>query len=844
MLHKWPRSKRVGLALLLVLGIPFTAQGALPDTKTLQGEVVDQNSAPISGAVCTLQGPTLPEEGRPVTTGDRGTFEFTGLIPGTYRLTCAAVGYEPIAKDSIQISENEAPSALQIELPREVVIHQRVEVTAEAPKATEQEAAPPATLSNQQIKALPMVEQKFKAALPMIPGVVRTPDGRLAIKGAIENQGTLLVDSAETVDPVTGSFSIDVPLDAVESIDVFKSAYQVEYGRFSGGLTTLQTKAPSTQWDYELNDFVPTPRFESGHWVGIQDDSPRLYFSGPLMGDKFTFSEGFTYDYSSQSVRGLAWPNNQSRKEGWTSFSDFYYTFSPQHLTSVDVKLFPVRRQYDNIDSLIPQTASADYGQSGYSIGWHDHYVFQGGGILTTMAQFTDFDSYSHGQGSQDLLVTPTGWEGNFFNAWTRSSAQQEVQENYLFPRKQWLGKHDFKVGGDIVHRDYQGTSIYHPVQLRRADNSLAEEIDFGAVGQLATSDTELAGFAGDHWIFNDHISIDYGMRLSGQTLGEPAAVSPRAGIMYSPGRRGRTIFRGGAGVFYDRLPLLAGDFTQNATRQVTLFDASGVALGPPIVYTPYYEEFKDDGRKIVPSGATLGSTPYNITWNAEFDQEIRPDIIARVSFLSSRTHNEFTVDPEVLSPTTGWLLLSNLGASRYDEFEATVRVRPSDKVDFNISYVNSQARGDLNTMSSVYVPYERPVIQPDLFGTLPTNVPDRVVGWGRFKLPQRYIVSPLLDWHSGFPFSIYDDLQNYVGPPNSRRFPTFLSLDLQTSKDFRISFIPWLRKHTLRGSVRIFNLTNHGNYRDVYNTVTSPYFGSYAGFEHRFYDLSLDVVY
>ena len=844
MFHHWPRLKRVGLALLLLLGIPFTAQGALPDTQTLRGEVVDPNSAPIAGAVCTLRGRTLPEQGRPVTTGDRGTFQFTGLIPGIYQVTCAAVGYEPLAKTGLQISESEEPPTLQIELPYEVIVHQKVEVTAQAPKATEQTAAPPAALSNQEIKSLPLVVQKFQAALPMIPGVIRAPDGRLAMKGVIENQGTLLVDNAETVDPVTGSFSIDIPLDAVESVDVFKSAYQVEYGRFSGGLTTVQTKAPSSQWGYELNDFVPTPRFEAGHLVGIQSDTPRLYFSGPLIGEKLTFSESFTYDYSAQPVRGLAWPNNQSRKEGWTSFSDFYYTFSPQHLTSVNVKFFPVRRQYDDIDSLIPQTASADYGQSGYSIGAHDHYLFKGGGILTTLAQFTDFDSYSHGQGAQDLMITPTGWEGNFFNVWTRSSAQQEVQESYLFPHQHWQGGHDFNVGGDVVHRAYQGTSISHPVQLLRADNSLAGEIDFGPAGQLTTSDTELAAFAEDHWIFNNYISINYGLRFSGQTLGEPAAVSPRGGVVFSPAKNGKTIFRGGWGVFYDRLPLLAGDFTQNPSRALTLFDTNGVALGPPLVYLPYYEEFKEHGREIVPSGAQLGSTPYNITWNTEFDQEIRPNVIARVSFLSSHTYNEFTVNPEALSPTSGVLLLSNLGASRYHEFEATLRVRPSDKADFNISYVNSQARGDLNTMASVYVPYEQPVIEPNLFGTLPTNVPDRVVTWGRFKLPQKFIVSPLLDWHSGFPFSLYDELENYVGPPNSRRFPTFLSLDTQVSKDFRISFIPWMRKHALRGSLRIFNVTNHGNYRDVYSNVTSPYFGDYAGFQHRFYDLSLDVLY
>jgi hypothetical protein len=785
----------------------------------------------------------MPEQGRPVTTGDRGTFEFTGLIPGIYRVTCAAVGYEPVAKTGIQITESAEAVTLQIELPYEITVHTKVEVTATAPKATAQAAAPPATLSNTQIKSLPLVVQKFKAALPMIPGVIRTPDGRISIKGVIENQGTLLVDNAETVDPVTGSFSIDVPLDAVESIDVFKSAYQVEYGRFAGGLTTVQTKAPESKWSYELNDFVPTPRFEAGHLVGIQDDSPRIYFSGPLMGDKFTFSEAYTYDYSAEPVRGLAWPHNQNRKEGWTSFTDFYYTFSSQHLASVDVKFFPVRREYDNINSLIPQTASADYAQSGYSIGAHDHYLFPGGGILTTLAQFTDFDSYSHGQGAQDLQITPTGWEGNFFNAWTRASTQQEVQESYLFPRKHWLGRHDFKIGGDVVHRAYQGTSTSHPVQLLRADNSLAGEIDFGPAGQLTTSDTEVAVFAEDHWILGHYLSFDYGLRFSSQTLGEHSAYSPRGGFVFSPEKNGKTILRGGAGVFYDRLPLLAGDFTQNPSRQVTLFDTNGAALGPPIVYNPFYEGFAANG-KILPSGSTLDSTPYNLTWNTEFDQEIRPDIIARVSFLASKTYNEFTVNPEVTTPTTGLLLLSNLGASRYHEFEATLRARPSDKVDFNISYINSQARGDLNTMAAVYVPYEQPVIEPNLFGTLPTNVPDRVVTWGRFKLPQKVIISPLLDWHSGFPFSVVDDLQNYVGPPNSRRLPSFLSLDVRTSKDFQVPFIPWLHKHMLRGSFSVFNVTDHGNFRDVYNTETSPYFGSYSGFQHRSYDLSMDILY
>jgi hypothetical protein len=126
----------------------------------------------------------------------------------------------------------------------------------------------------------------------------------------------------------------------------------------------------------------------------------------------------------------------------------------------------------------------------------------------------------------------------------------------------------------------------------------------------------------------------------------------------------------------------------------------------------------------------------------------------------------------------------------------------------------------------------------------LPSNVPNRLITWSRFKLPWEITASPLLDLHTGFPYSAVDVLQNYVGTPNSLRFPTYFSLDLQLSKDFRMRWIPWAKNHKFRGALRIFNVTNHGNFRDVHNNVTSAYFGQFTGFLHRFYDVSLDVVY
>lgn len=143
-----------------------------------------------------------------------------------------------------------------------------------------------------------------------------------------------------------------------------------------------------------------------------------------------------------------------------------------------------------------------------------------------------------------------------------------------------------------------------------------------------------------------------------------------------------------------------------------------------------------------------------------------------------------------------------------------------------------------------MYVPFEEPIIRPNYTASLDSDVPNRFISWGEFKLPWKILASPVLDIHTGFPYSAVDELQNYVGQPNSLRFPEFASLDLKLSKDFRIPFLPWVRNHTIRGAMGIYNVTNHLNPRDVYYNVTSPYFGHFAGPQHRTFEPFVDLVY
>src|SRR5262249_54622410 len=175
-------------------------------------------------------------------------------------------------------------------------------------------------------------------------------------------------------------------------------------------------------------------------------------------------------------------------------------------------------------------------------------------------------------------------------------------------------------------------------------------------------------------------------------------------------------------------------------------------------------------------------------------------------------------------------------GRANYHEFEATLHFQPIRRSDFNLSYIWSRARGDLNTVSSIFLPFEQPVIRPNFSGILPADVPNRLVGWGIFHLPWSLTVSPVVDVHTGFPFSNVDVVQNYVGVPNNQRFPTFFSLDSQIYRDFQLHlpFTEHAHRHKVRLGLYSINLTNRGNFHDVYNNVTSPVFGQFTGFQRR----------
>jgi len=280
----------------------------------------------------------------------------------------------------------------------------------------------------------------------------------------------------------------------------------------------------------------------------------------------------------------------------------------------------------------------------------------------------------------------------------------------------------------------------------------------------------------------------------------------------------------------------LATDFLDNLTRVVSTFDAEGNPLGAPVTYENVYLK-EMPGGGFSPTADPLNTFSRNFTWNVEVDRELRRNMQLHTSYLVSETQNIPVVMPFTNQAGASFLGLASTGSSHYSEFQASVSYQAGEQKQFSITYVHSSAYGDLNALTDIFVPFEQPVIRPNTVGALPEDVPNRLLASGVFAIPFKLTISPVIDIHSGLPYSAVDDFQNYSGAPNGLRYPTYFSLDLQVYKQFALSSLPFLGRlkgRIFRLGIYSLDLTGQKNPNAVFNDITSPQFGNFAGFERR----------
>jgi hypothetical protein len=811
-------------------------------TATISGRVSVASAQGVSNNLSAisvkLTGPAPVTTSQEEVSDTEGRFEFIHLMPGSYKMEVTVEGFKPWSATVELVGGQDAvqDAGLQLNL-----VEENVEVKGEATEIATESVSATATVSEQQLETLPLKTGKFTEALSVSPSVIKTQEGRLNFNGQAESQGMLLVDSAENVDPVAGSFAIPVPVDAIQSIQVFNTPDSVAYGGFSAGLTRIDLKPPSPLWNYKFLDFLPSFRGKDGHLVGIANMTPRFTVGGPLVKDKLNFSQYLSYEFRKDPVHGLSWPFNETEVYAFDSFTNLQWILSPKHLINFNLNLFQSTNLFANINSLIPQSASVNFRRRGGSFGFSDAYQFTSGMVLNTLVRYTKFYTNAYGQGPSELTINPEGWGGNYFNTSSRNADQLEALPVLQLPSKSWLGHHDIRFGVDFLYRTFTGNSLSRPVSLLDQNGAVVEQITFQGPTALHGSDTEVSEYAEDHWTVTKSLSLTLGARLSTQTIGRDAALAPRAGLAYSFSSW-KTVVRAGAGLIYSHVPLLAEDFAQNQTRVLNFPSSPSITLQN--VYLP--------GGVLANSTnpEDVGDSPRTFTWNIESETALRKNVTMRVSYYETHTEELFVVNPILPATpggTNGFLALQNTGSAHYRQVQVTARYSPNEKAELNASYSWSRARGDLNTLSDTFIPFQIPVIRPNVYGVQPSDIPHRFLAWGFLHLPFWSLVfSPVADMHSGFAYSNVDVFQEYVGVPNSNRFPTYFSLDVKLYRDFPIR-IPFRERPKGKGrKIRIgvysLDVTNRQNPHDVFSNVASPLFGQFDGFQRRFTGLALGL--
>lgn len=776
-----------------------------------------------------------------VVTDDKGEAVATNLAAGTYEVAVSKDGFEPRIQTDVALTNAQGVD-IKFVMVKKLAVKEEVNITATAGNNTPEQVSSTSTeLQRDTLKALGNTPREVKDALPLIPGVVRSPQGEIKISGTGEHRSAFIVNNADVTDPATGQFGMTVPVDSVQSINVFKTPYLAQYGRFTAGVVSVETRRGGDKWNFELNDPFPEFRFLSGHLRGLRDATPRIVFNGPLIKDRLFISQGTEYAIRKRAVQTLAYPDKETITESINSFTQIDYILSPTHTLTGTFHFAPRKDKFVDLSFFDRRPVTPNFSGKDYT-GTLISRLTLGENLLESLVAVKSFDARVWAQGTQEMTLTPIGNRGNYFSEQNRDATRAEWMETLsLKPIKNLFGTHNLKFGSAIARTTNEGELFARPVNIVDAQNRLLRRIEFVNGKPFDRTDLETTFFGQDHLNITQKLSIDLGLRFERQGISGTTKWAPRIGLAWTPFNDQKTVLRTGYGLFYDRVPLSIYAFYRYPEQQITTYNpTTGAITDGPRLYTNITDVAAGKSNPFVRSKSNVGNfAPYSATWNVEAEHAFASYLKFRVNYLHSNSDGVVVIEPKVLQGKDA-LVIGGGGKSRYRQLEFTGRFTwHEEKQNLFLSYVRSSSYGNINEFNTYIGNYPFPVVRQDQYARSSADLPNRFLAWGTFHLPWKLRYAPIVEYRNGFPYSAVDANQNYVGEANSLRFPKFFSFDSRISRDFQIS-----PKYAFRFTVSGFNLTNHFNPLDVHRNIADPQVGQFFGNYRRFFRLDFDVIF
>ena len=309
------------VALLIAIGLMVWAPGEAQAqaTGSIAGVVTDETGAVIPGVTVTITN-AATNQSRTTVTGTDGYYSVLLLQPGKFEVKATLAGFKTVTRDDITVTvESTSRVDLKLGVGR---VEENVTVSTQAPLVETSNATLGIVIDQKKIVDLPLNGRNFTQARAAAArrhrgarfgrrrvrrrdaGRLRRGHRRLQRQWACATSRTTSCSTARaTTTPSTPASCCGPPPDAIQEFKILTHSYSAEYGRNSGSVVNVVTRAGSNAvhgaaWEFNRDDALQARNF----FAPTNQAKPKLKqnqfgasFGGPIQRNKmfgFGYYEG------------------------------------------------------------------------------------------------------------------------------------------------------------------------------------------------------------------------------------------------------------------------------------------------------------------------------------------------------------------------------------------------------------------------------------------------------------------------------------------------------------------------------------------------------------------------
>jgi hypothetical protein len=780
------------------------------------GVVLDENDVPVPGAQVRLEhsnGPAYRAE-----TDTAGLFAFNNLPTGAYQAEVRKQGFFLLSGQALALHPGSNEVTFRLNHAQE--LHDQVQVAATANQINTQDTAQRSTLTAQDIREVPVPDtHDLQQSLVALPEIVRDNLDNLHVAGARSADTQYLLDGFEIGDPANGQLTAHFNVDATSIAEVRAGRVSAAYPHSGASILSLETLNGDDRWRFGTTDPLPGIDLQEGAHLG--NWYPRFIISGPIQRGRFWFSDSIGLEHTFSVVKQQ--PSGANASELWAgdNLLRLQYNLTPRHFLHVG---FLYNRAHDTnlgLDALDPQSTTLDAQQHREFVSLNDQLWLHGTLFDVGLAADSSVIDLTP-QGTAPYVQLVNGSRGNFFESLNQHGRRLQALANVINASHHWHGAHQLAGGANVSGLTYSLIAQRGEIQALNPDLVLVRKTTFAGPAMPSVSNTQAGAYVQDTWSASKRLIVEAGLRIDWDRFTQSSTVEPRLSCNFLPFSDGNTKFSLGWGIYNAplNLAMIAQAFDQNQ-RDIIYNNTPTVPLLSSTV-----------SQFLLPAGG-LRQPRFTIT-SAGWQQKLKRNTLMGIELLARNGYHQFAYIDQHPSQSDRAFLLEDQRKDRYRSATLSVRHQFSEATEVYAAYTRSYAHSNevLNpVLGAIYV-------AADQSGPLTWDTPNRLITWGWTPTHIWGIqFSYFFEYRTGYPFSVVNSEQQVIGPPNSRRFPAYASLNISLEKKFGFWGYLWAVR------VAAINILGRENPDVVVNNVTAPNFGTFSGGQGRAFSARVRFV-